>query len=179
MQAGGKLYAKLSKGVQAVCTSKRHDEKITIAHCMKNIHKSVLIWYSPEEMYRLVTDVAHYPEFLPWCDQSRVLETDAHGMLAEVGISLGGIQQTFTTRNEHEEGCAVRISLVKGPFSNLSGHWRFTPVGDGTQRACKVELDLQYGFSSKTLATLVGPVFDKIAATLVDAFVKRAEAVYG
>jgi ribosome-associated toxin RatA of RatAB toxin-antitoxin module len=71
------------------------------------------------------------------------------------------------------------MSLVQGPFSNLSGMWRFTPVGDGSQRACKVELDLQYGFSSKTLAALVGPVFDKIAASLVDAFVKRAEAVYG
>jgi ribosome-associated toxin RatA of RatAB toxin-antitoxin module len=52
-------------------------------------------------------------------------------------------------------------------------------VGDGTQRACKVELDLQYGFSSSTLAALIGPVFDKIAASLVDAFVKRAETVYG
>jgi ribosome-associated toxin RatA of RatAB toxin-antitoxin module len=130
-------------------------------------------------MFRLVTDVARYPEFLPWCDQARVLETDAQGMVAEVGISLGGIQQTFTTRNTHEEGRSVAVSLVKGPFSNLSGMWRFIPVGDGTQRACKVELDLHYGFSSKTLATLVGPVFDKIAASLVDAFVKRAEAVYG
>ena len=146
---------------------------------MKNIHKSVLIWYSPEEMFGLVTDVARYPEFLPWCDRARVLETDAQGMVAEVGISLGGLQQTFTTRNIHEEGRSVGMSLVKGPFSNLSGMWRFIPVGDGTQRACKVELDLQYGFSSKTLAALVGPVFDKIAASLVDAFVKRAEAVYG
>ena len=149
---------------------------------MKNIHKSVLIWYTPEEMFRLVTDVARYPEFLPWCDRASVLETDAQGMVAEVGISLGGIQQTFTTRNTHstqEEGCSVGMNLVKGPFSNLNGMWRFTPVGDGTQRACKVELDLQYGFSSKTLAALVGPVFDKIAASLVDAFVKRAEAVYG
>ncbi len=146
---------------------------------MKNIHKSVLIWYTPEEMFRLVTDVARYAEFLPWCDQSRVLESDAQGMLAEVGICLGGIHQTFTTRNTHEEGRSVGMSLVKGPFSKLTGTWRFLPVGDGTQRACKVELDLQYGFSSATLAALIGPVFDKIAASLVDAFVKRAEAVYG
>lgn len=146
---------------------------------MKNIHKSVLIWYSPDEMFRLVTDVALYPEFLPWCDQSRVLESDAHSMLAEVGISLGGLKQTFTTRNTHEQGRSVVMALVKGPFSDLNGTWRFLPVGDGTQRACKVELDLQYGFSSATLAALVGPVFDKIAGSLVDAFVKRAEVVYG
>jgi ribosome-associated toxin RatA of RatAB toxin-antitoxin module len=159
--------------------AKHRIRKLQSQHCMKNIHKSVLIWYSPEEMFRLVTDVDRYPEFLPWCDQARVLETDAQGMVAEVGISLGGLQQTFTTRNTHEEGRSVGMSLVKGPFSNLSGMWRFTPVGDGTQRACKVELELEYGFSSKTLAALVGPVFDKIAASLVDAFVKRAESVYG
>jgi ribosome-associated toxin RatA of RatAB toxin-antitoxin module len=146
---------------------------------MKNIHKSVLIWYAPEEMFRLVTDVARYPEFLPWCDSASVLETDAQGMVAEVGISLGGIQQTFVTRNDHVEGRSIGMSLVQVPFSKLSGVWRFNPVGDGTQRACKVELELQYGFSSKTLAVIVGPVFDKIAASLVDAFVKRAETVYG
>jgi ribosome-associated toxin RatA of RatAB toxin-antitoxin module len=149
---------------------------------MKNIHKSVLIWYSPDEMFRLVTDVARYPEFLPWCDRASVLESDGQGMLAEVGIGLGGIKQTFTTRNTHavqDDGTrSVDMSLVKGPFSNLNGTWRFLPVGDGSQRACKVELDLQYGFSSATLAALVGPVFDKIAASLVDAFVKRAETVY-
>jgi ribosome-associated toxin RatA of RatAB toxin-antitoxin module len=159
--------------------AQRRNEKLQSHHCMKNIHKSVLIWYTPEEMFRLVTDVARYPEFLPWCDRASVLETDAQGMVAEVGISLGGIQQTFITRNDHEEGRSIAMSLVKGPFSNLSGVWRFSPVGDGTQRACKVELELQYGFSSKTLAAIVGPVFDKIAASMVDAFVKRAEVVYG
>jgi ribosome-associated toxin RatA of RatAB toxin-antitoxin module len=53
------------------------------------------------------------------------------------------------------------------------------PLGDGTQRACKVELTLNYGFESATLARLVGPVFDKIAGSMVDAFVKRASQVYG
>jgi ribosome-associated toxin RatA of RatAB toxin-antitoxin module len=38
---------------------------------------------------------------------------------------------------------------------------------------------LDYAFRSAALAALVGPVFDKIAGSLVDAFVKRAEQVYG
>jgi hypothetical protein len=59
---------------------------------MKNVHKSVLIWYSPAEMFALVTDVARYPEFLPWCDHTQVLEQDATGMTAEVGMSLGGLE---------------------------------------------------------------------------------------
>jgi ribosome-associated toxin RatA of RatAB toxin-antitoxin module len=130
-------------------------------------------------MYVLVTEVEHYPKFLPWCDRARVVTADATGMTAEVGISFSGIRQTFTTRNEHVPGRQVAMTLVNGPFSRLDGEWNFLPLGDGTQRACKVELTLNYGFSNATLGKLVGPVFDKIAGSLVDAFVKRATQVYG
>jgi ribosome-associated toxin RatA of RatAB toxin-antitoxin module len=146
---------------------------------MKNIHKSVLIWYSPHEMFRLVTDVDSYPQFLPWCDHASVKEQTPDGMVAEIGIGMAGLKQAFTTRNTHVADCSVQMQLIHGPFSNLSGGWTFSPVGDGSQRACKVELNLQYGFSSGTLSALVGPVFDKIASSLVDAFIQRAEQVYG
>ena len=86
---------------------------------MKNVNKSVLIWYSPEEMFALVTDVAKYPEFLPWCDSARVLEQDEHGMTAEVGIAFSGLRKSFVTRNQHEPGRRVQMRLVKGPFSQL------------------------------------------------------------
>lgn len=146
---------------------------------MKNIHKTVLIWYSPEEMFRLVTDVDRYPEFLPWCDQAKVLEHTDDGMVAQVGLRLSGLRQSFTTRNTHVPGREVHMQLMDGPFSDLTGAWTFHPVGDGSQRACKVEFELHYSFSSNTLSALVGPVFDKIASTLVDAFIERAQKVYG
>ncbi len=146
---------------------------------MKTVSKSVLIWYSPEEMFALVTGVDKYPQFLPWCDRARVLEHDGNSMLAEIGIALSGLRQSFVTRNTHEQGRRVQMRLVKGPFSRLDGDWHFHSVGDGSQRASRVELKLHYGFSNKVLAGLVGPVFDRIAATMVDAFIKRAQQVYG
>lgn len=145
---------------------------------MKHLHKSVLIWYSPAQMYQLVTGVEKYPEFLPWCSHSRVLTQDAQGMTAQIGLSMAGVKQEFTTNNAHDADRRVQMHLVDGPFSKLEGDWHFTPVGEQSQ-ACKVTLDLRYAFSSKTLALLVGPVFDKIADSLVDAFIKRAEQVYG
>ena len=146
---------------------------------MKTVHKSVLLWHSAHEMFALVTDVAQYPRFLPWCDRAEVLQTLPEGMVAQVGIAFGGIRQGFTTRNTHVDDAQVDMELVDGPFSRLDGHWRFTPIGDGSQRACKVEFTLNYDFSSQALAALVGPVFDRIAGSLVDAFVKRADQVYG
>jgi ribosome-associated toxin RatA of RatAB toxin-antitoxin module len=148
---------------------------------MKTIHKSVLIWFSAEEMYALVTDVARYPEFLPWCDHAGVLERHDNGMTAEIGMSLAGFHKSFTTRNVDIPGRQVRLELVNGPFKHLDGTWDFHPLLDPNtqepQRACRIELTLHYAFES-VFGGLVGPLFDKIAATLVDAFVKRAEQVY-
>jgi ribosome-associated toxin RatA of RatAB toxin-antitoxin module len=158
---------------------------------MKTVQKSVLIWYSAAEMFALVTDVARYPEFLPWCDRAQVLDVESQAMTAEIGIALAGVHQSFVTHNHHLPDRQVAMTLVKGPFSKLDGVWNFQPLGAAvpgqepsklqaaSQRACKVELTLNYGFDNAALAAIVGPVFDKIASSLVDAFVKRAEQVYG
>ena len=146
---------------------------------MKTVNKYVLIWYSPREMYNLVTDVAGYSEFLPWCDEARIIKKHADGMTAQLSISFGGVRQTFTTRNIHTTDRQVNMELLDGPFSHLDGQWSFLPLGDGSQRACKVELAINYRLNSSTLGKLAAPAIDKIASDLVGAFVKRAEQVYG
>jgi ribosome-associated toxin RatA of RatAB toxin-antitoxin module len=142
---------------------------------MKTIEKSVLIWFSAEEMFNLVVDVDSYTAFLPWCDKTEILEQTPDAMTARIGMAFGGLHKSFTTRNTHVVGRQVQLSLVDGPFKHLHGEWNFVPLGD--ERACRIELKLSYSFDS-VFGALVGPVFDRIAATLVDAFVKRAEMVY-
>jgi ribosome-associated toxin RatA of RatAB toxin-antitoxin module len=146
---------------------------------MKTVNKSVLIWYSVSEMYALVADVTRYPEFLPWCDHATILSEHDGGLTAELGLSMAGLHQRFTTRNQLVPDQSVVMALVDGPFSDLDGEWRFHSVGDASQRACRINLELRYGFDNAALSALVGPIFDKVTGTLVDAFVKRAEQVYG
>lgn len=145
----------------------------------KTVRKTVLVWHSPNEMFELVSDVERYSEFLPWCEYGRVIERTPDGMVATIGMAFGGVRKSFTTRNVHEPNRRIHLQLVEGPFSHLEGEWNFIPLGDDQQRACKIEFTLQYGFSSAVLAALIGPVFDRIADSLVDAFVKRADQIYG
>lgn len=151
---------------------------------MKHVKKSVLLWYSAREMYGLVTDVPAYPQFLPWCERAEVLDAGPTGMTARLHLAYHGVRHAFTTRNTHVDGESVTVALVDGPFSQLEGQWRFVAVGtpaDGEEalRASRVELDLRYAFSSGALEAVVSPVFDRIANTLVDSFVRRAEQVHG
>lgn len=149
---------------------------------MKHVKKSVLLSYSPHEMYALVTGIEQYPEFLPWASRAEVLGRDDTSVTARIHLSYLGVRQSFTTRNEQVADQSVSMRLVDGPFSVLDGDWRFLalPPGEGSQAdACKVEFELKYSFASGVLDLLISPVFDRIANTFVESFVKRAEQVYG
>jgi len=148
---------------------------------MKHVKKSVLLWYSAAEMYGLVTDIEQYPRFLPWCDKAELLQQHADGITARLSLAYMGVRHAFTTRNVQVAGQTVTVSLVDGPFSMLDGHWQFKPIGNtgDPQQACRIEFDLRYAFASLALEAVVSPVFDKVAATFVDSFVRRAQSVYG
>ncbi len=149
---------------------------------MKTLHKSVLIWYSPKAMFDVVTDVAKYHEFLPWCGQSRVLEKTPTGMRASIEMQLAHFKQSFTTQNTHRTkpngALAVQMDLLDGPFSVLTGAWSFNPIEGSSTPACKITLDLRYEMKSTLLQMAIGGAFDKIANSLVDAFVDRAKKIY-
>jgi len=145
---------------------------------VKHVKKSVLLWYSPREMYELVIGVEHYPDFLPWCSGAEVLARHENGVTARLGLAYLGVRHAFTTRNENVPDESVVVKLVDGPFSLLDGTWLFRPLGsDGA--ACKIEFDMRYAFASPALEAVLSPVFDKVADTFVESFVKRAGSVYG
>ncbi|MDO8694611.1 MAG: type II toxin-antitoxin system RatA family toxin [Sheuella sp.] len=143
---------------------------------MHSVERSVLVPHSAAQMFDLVADVEKYPQFMPWCGGTTVSHRDDHGMQASITIALAGLKQTFTTRNIHQYPNKIELELVDGPFSLLKGEWLFIAL---TEDACKVVFTLQYEFSSRTLETLVGPIFNRIATSFIDSFTQRALSCYG
>ncbi|MFN9804969.1 MAG: type II toxin-antitoxin system RatA family toxin [Betaproteobacteria bacterium] len=143
---------------------------------MHRIERSLLVPYSDAEMFSLVADVRSYPRFLPWCAATHVRTHPDSRIEARVDIDYRGVRSSFTTLNEHDEPSQIRMQLVDGPFRRLGGEWRFTAL---RADACKVHLSLHFQFAAGVVGKLVAPVFETIAASMVDAFFKRAEVVYG
>ena len=127
-------------------------------------------------MYRLVEDIESYPQFLPWCGSSRIIEVNGDEVRAQLDLAYKGIQKSFKTINRNQPGKMIEMRLLEGPFKHLEGFWRFEPLRED---ACKVSVDLNYEFSGKILQMTVGPVFNEVANRLVDSFCKRAVDVYG
>lgn len=143
---------------------------------MAEVLKTVLVYYTPAEMFALVDAVEGYPQFLPWCGTTTLHQRDELTTEATIHIDYHHIRQQFTTVNTKRFPHEMLLRLKKGPFRRLDGFWRFHPLGEV---GCKVEFQLNYEFSSPTLDKLLGPVFGYIAGTLVEAFTERAKQVYG
>ncbi len=139
------------------------------------IDKTALVMHSAERMFLLVNDVARYPEFLPWCAGAEIHEQSQDQITASMVIAKGGIRHTLTTRNQLLMPEAIEMSLVDGPFRNLSGRWHFRALDSN---ACKVILTLDFEFSGSLSRMAFGKVFNQAASTMVDAFCRRADDLY-
>ncbi len=142
---------------------------------MPSIQRSALVAHSAEAMFDLVNNVEAYPEFLPGCADSRVLDKSNDSMRASLLVAKAGIKQWFTTHNELVDGRRINMQLVEGPFRRLQGGWTFSALSDS---ACKIELNLEFEFSNKLAEMAFGKVFSTLATNMVAAFTQRAKQVY-
>ncbi|NCV38811.1 MAG: type II toxin-antitoxin system RatA family toxin [Betaproteobacteria bacterium] len=138
---------------------------------MHNIHKSAIVLHSSKKMFQLVDSVENYPRFLPWCGSTQILERDNSKTIASIEINYKGIRQTFTTENTKKQNKEMMIKLIDGPFQSLSGQWIFKNLDNDS---CQIELKLEYQFSNIILEKLISPVFNMIANTFIDEFIKEA-----
>lgn len=143
---------------------------------MVAIHKTTVVPYSADEMYALVNNIEAYPEFLAWCKSAQVRNRSETHLQATVAAEVGKIKQSFSTENTMQPGRRITMQLVEGPFRFLNGCWQFEPSGE---QSCQVRLDIEFEFKNKLLKMALGHTFNHIMDTLVDAFTRRAQAIYG
>lgn len=143
---------------------------------MKRIARSAIVEHAAPAMYALVEDVAAYPQFLPWCRAARVRERTPLRTVATLAVGLKGLNYEFTTENAGLPAESIDLRLLEGPFRHFAAHWRFTALGE---RAARIEFAMEYEFAGALVSRALGPLFETIADTMVDAFKRRADTVYG
>jgi ribosome-associated toxin RatA of RatAB toxin-antitoxin module len=142
---------------------------------MKRIARSAIVEHGAARIHALVEDIEAYPRFLPWCLGARV-SRGPEGTRATLDVGMRGLRQSFTTLNASRPGESIEMRLIEGPFRRFAALWRFEPLSPA---ACRIDFSLEYEFASRALGKLLQPLFDRIADTMVDAFSRRADEVYG
>lgn len=145
---------------------------------MAEIIKSAIVPYQSAQMLGLVNSVGDYPEFLKWCQKGYIKEQFNNGYIAGMQIKIKGIEVEFITKNEiqhDDQYINLFMSLVSGPFKQLSGQWQFHQF---PEFGSKVELQLNYEVKSQLLGKIFSKGFDQMAARMVNDFVNRAGVIY-
>jgi len=137
--------------------------------------------HAAAEMFDLVADVEHYPEFVPLCRSLSVRSRSRNGgkdvIVADMTVAYKFVRETFTSRVTLDRAnLEILVEYLEGPFQKLNNRWTFRPAGD---RACDVEFFIAYEFRSRALGALMGSVFDAAFRRFAAAFEGRADLVYG
>ncbi len=138
--------------------------------------------YSAQEMFDLVANVERYPEFLPWCVALRVIRRDVNDaggdILAEMIVAYKVFREKFksavTLDNERKH---IEAHYIDGPFRELRNRWRFEDRPD--DGGSVVHFFIEFEFKNVLLQATARTVFEKAFARMTDAFVKRADELYG
>jgi ribosome-associated toxin RatA of RatAB toxin-antitoxin module len=140
------------------------------------VRRSALVDRSAERLFDLIEAAEHYPSFLPWCTGATIVSRDDVQVCADLRMRLAGTNFEMRTRNPKRRPEYMAIHLERGPFRRFEGEWLLGALG---AHACKVAFTLDYEFDSAWMTRAAGPVFDRIANSMVDAFVQRALASSG
>ncbi|HTZ03237.1 MAG TPA: type II toxin-antitoxin system RatA family toxin [Xanthobacteraceae bacterium] len=138
--------------------------------------------HSASDMFDLVADVEHYPEFVPLCRslQVRQRSNDNDGrqvIVADMTVAYKLIHETFTSRVTLDRNkLEILVEYLQGPFRRMNNRWSFRPAGED---ACDVEFFITYEFRSRTLGLLMGTMFETAFRRFSAAFERRADQVYG
>ena len=142
---------------------------------MRKLEKQINIDHSSKNMFNLVNNTKSYPDFLPWCSNSIILNENENTIDAEIYIDFFGIKQKFSTQNKIIKNEEINITLIDGPFKSLNGCWRF--IDKGTDK-CLIDFKIEYDFSNFFIEKVFGSVFSIIVNSLMDSFIERANELY-
>ena len=139
------------------------------------------VHHAAVDMFDLVADVDKYPQFVPLCSaltvKSRAEKDGKTILVADMTVAYKIVRETFTSRvTLDRKDLKILVEYLNGPFKRMQNCWSFHPVGED---ACDVEFFIDYEFRSRTLAMLMGAMFDAAFRRFAVAFEQRADEVYG
>ncbi|MBU2884480.1 type II toxin-antitoxin system RatA family toxin [Gilvimarinus agarilyticus] len=134
------------------------------------IERTQNVEFSCQQMFELVNDIEAYPDYMDGCQKARILKSGEDWLEAELSLGVGGITQSFVTRNSLQPPHKMTLKLVDGPFREFNGEWRFEPVGD----ACKVTFKLDFSMKNPLLAFAANKMFEQVVESQVKALCRRA-----
>ena len=147
---------------------------------MPKQEESKTVNYSKDQMFDLVADIDRYDEFLPWCNNSKIINTSIKDDIKIViaDLEIGYDQFVYTYRSEvklHKDKSEINVRNLDGPFKYLENNWKFVTVNESE---CEIQFKIDFELNIRLFDILMRKFFDLAFQRMVDAFISRANEIY-
>ncbi|KAJ3830560.1 dehydrase and lipid transport-domain-containing protein [Lentinula raphanica] len=154
----------------------------------QTFRESKVFPYKKEELFDIVSNVTSYPQFVPFCTGSRILnsspreEMRPYMMDAELTVGFLSFNESYISRVTCVPYSSVKaVASSSTPlFKTLSTVWQFEPRPEGKdgEHTTLVTLDLSFAFASPVHAAVSSAFFGQVSKQMVQAFENRCSSVY-
>ena len=131
--------------------------------------------YSNKQMFDLISDVAKYPEFLPWCKATNIYNKSDDTFYSDMEIGFKLINEKFTSKVTLVEEYKVFSEAISGPFKKMNNIWEIISISGNE---CEINLTIEFEFKSFILQNIIGTLFEKASKKMIIAFEERANELY-
>ena len=123
-----------------------------------------------------VLDIEKYPEFIPFCIDSKVYETNDNGneieIIADLTIGKRPFIETYKSDVRYDKkNDSIHVTNIDGPLKHLENNWKFVEKDNLTE----VKFDVDFEIKNKFLNLIMEKSFQFGLNKIADAFQKRAE----
>ena len=111
---------------------------------------------SPGSVFAAIIDIESYPEFVPGCNEARILSREKDLLIVDQQFGMGPMLWEFSSRAMYRKPQEVIIYTHDNPFRSLEIHWKLADAG---KSLCEVELLIQADFSTLLLQKMIKNFF--------------------
>ena len=134
---------------------------------------------SKENLIKMVLDIEKYPEFVPWCIDSKVhsknYKNDTIEITADLTIGKSFFKETYKSFVIFDKASdSIHVTNIKGPLKSLENKWFFKKKGEKSE----VDFHVNFELKNKILNILMTKSFDVGLKKIADAFEKRANKLF-
>ena len=135
-----------------------------------------LIERDKKTLIDFVLDIEKYPEFIPFCIDSKVYETNNEGdvkkIIADLTIGKRPFIDTYKSDVRYDKkNDSIHVTNIDGPLKHLENNWKFVEKDNLTE----VQFDVDFEIKNKFLNLIMEKSFQFGLNKIADAFQKRAE----
>ena len=140
---------------------------------MEYFEKTINIDEPVENIYSVIANINHYPDFLPYCISTTIMSIDNNIITARINFDFYRMKISICTKNKNTKNESIQMKLIDGPFSKFNALWLFSET---TSSSTQIKYSMEYTVLNPLIALLIKKNINTFIEKFIEAFRRQIKS---